>query len=112
MAKAPAAPKPLTKTEIYNSIAESTGLSKKEVNAVFDELTGLIAQELGKGKKTDDKAFTIPGLCKIVTKFKPATKEHQKPDPFNPGQMMTVKAKPASQQVKIRPLKGLKDMVN
>jgi hypothetical protein len=42
---------------------------------------------------------------------KPAVKAHTRPDPFNPGQMMQVKAKPARKVVKVRPLKGLKDRV-
>lgn len=112
MAKA-AAKKPPTKTEIFNAIAEDTGLNKKQVAEVFDSLAGEINKSLAAGKKTDEKSFTIPGLCKIVTKYKPAQKGGvEKPDPFNPGQTMITKAKPASQQVKIRPLKALKDMVN
>jgi len=102
--------KPPTKTEIFNSIAEETGLSKKEIAAVFDSLAGLIGKELSKGKKTDSKSFTIPGLCKIVTKYKPATQERTGIDPFTKEERV-FKAKPASQQVKIRPLKALKDMV-
>ena len=101
-----------TKTEIYNQIAESCGLTKKQVACVFDALHGLIATELGKGKKTDAKSFTIPGLAKIVTKYKPATKGgEKKTNPFT-GEEMITKPKPASQTVKIRPLKALKDMVN
>lgn len=104
--------KPPTKSEIFNAIAESTGLAKKDVSNVFDALTKVIASELGKGKKTDDKGFTIPGLCKIVTKYKPATKGgEKKTNPFT-GEEMITKPKPASQTVKIRPLKALKDMVN
>jgi len=103
--------KPLTKTQIVTTLAESTGLSKKEVTAVFESMTELISAELNKGKKTDPKQFTIPGLCKIVTKYKPAEKGGQKKiNPFT-GEEMVTKPKPASQQIKIRPLKALKDMV-
>ena len=42
MAKA-AAKKPPTKTEIYANIAESTGLTKKDVGAVFEALNDEIA---------------------------------------------------------------------
>ncbi len=105
------AAKALTKTEIYNNIADATGLTKKQVSSVFDALADVIATELSKGKKTDPKQFTIPGLAKIVTKYKPATKERPGTNPFT-GEATIIKAKPASQQIKIRPLKGLKDMVN
>ena len=112
MAKA-AAKKPPTKTEIFNAIAEDTGLTKKQVAEVLDSLSGQISKALSTGKKTDEKSFTIPGLCKIVTKYKPAVKGGEKKEnPFNPGEMIITKPKPASQQVKIRPLKALKDMAN
>lgn len=105
--KAPAAKAP-TKTEIMNNIAEETGLAKKDVIAVFEALN----TEIGKAvSKKGPGVFTIPGLCKIVIKDKPATpaKKNQ-PDPFNPGQFRDIAAKPASRQVKVRPLKALKDM--
>ena len=107
---AKATTKALTKTEIYNSIAETTGLSKKDIAGVFDALGSLIEGELNKGKKTDAKQFTIPGLCKIVTQYKPATKERPGKNPFT-GEDIMLKAKPACNVVKIRPLKALKDMV-
>ncbi|MCA9216865.1 MAG: HU family DNA-binding protein [Planctomycetales bacterium] len=112
MAKAVAKKAP-TKTEIFNAIAEETGLNKKDVAAVFESLSGQISRALSAGKKTDEKSFTLPGLCKIVTKYKPAVKGgEERENPFNPGEMIITKPKPASQQVKIRPLKALKDMVN
>lgn len=111
MAKKAAAAKPLTKTEILVSLSETTGVAKKDVGAVFDALGDLIDKELNKGAKTADKGFTIPGLCKIVTKYKPATKARKGINPFTKEEQM-FKAKPASQQIKIRPLKKLKDAVN
>jgi len=47
---------------------------------------------------------------KITVITKPATKATQRANPFKPGEMMTVKAKPARKVVKIRALKALKDM--
>ena len=104
---AKAAPKPPTKTEVYSSIAESTGVSKRDVSGVFDALNDQIQKALtGRGPKS----FTIPGLCKIVVQNKPATKEREGINPFT-GEKTTFKAKPARNVVKIRPLKKLKDMV-
>ena len=100
--------KPATKTEVLSNIAESTGLSKKEVSAVLESLSGEIKKGIG---KRGPGAFTIPGLCKIVVQRKPATKATTRPNPFKPGEMMEVAAKPARNVVKIRPLKNLKDMV-
>lgn len=103
--------KPPTKSQIYQDIADETELTKKQVAAVFDALTGMISKQLSKGKKTDVKSFTVPGLCKIVTKYKPATKGGEvRRNPFT-GEDMVTKPKEASQTVKIRPLKALKDMV-
>lgn len=106
MAKSAAA-KPMTKTEILNALSEKTGLAKKDVAAVFDELSGLIAGELS---KNGSPGFNVPGLMKITVKRKPATIERPGTNPFT-GEATIFKAKPASNVVKIRPLKGLKDMV-
>ena len=106
---AKAAPKPPTKTEIYASIADSTGLTKKQVGEVFDSLEKLIQKSLtGRGAP---KMFALPGMCKITVQHKPATKEREGRNPFT-GEMTIFKAKPAKNVVKIRPLKKLKDMVS
>lgn len=105
---AKAAPKPPTKTEIYASIADTTGLTKKQVAEVFDALDAQIEKALtGRGAP---KMFSIPGLCKITLQHKPATKEREGINPFT-GEPTIFKAKPAKNVVKIRPLKKLKDMV-
>jgi len=102
-----AAAKPATKSEILKSLSESTGLSKKEVVAVFDALNGLIKKELSK-----KSLFSIPGLVRLKVIKKPATKAGKRPNPFKPGEMMEVKAKPARKVVKAQPLKALKDSVS
>lgn len=102
---ASAAAKPPTKSEVFTSIADATGLSKRDVSAVFDTLGGVIQKSLKK-----HQAFTLPGLAKLVVKKKPATKARKGINPFT-GEEMMFKAKPASKQVKIRPLKNLKEMV-
>ena len=47
-AKKSASAKPPTKTEIQTQIAESTGLSKKEVASVFNALAEVIGKNLSK----------------------------------------------------------------
>ena len=59
MAKAPQ--KAPTKTQILANIAEETELSKKDVAAVFDALTGEIANALAKGGPGQ---FAIPVFAK------------------------------------------------
>ena len=98
-----------TKTEILTNIAAATGLTKKEVAGVLDALTAEIKKSLS---SRGAGAFSLPGLIKIEKKrvaARPAKKGV--PNPFRPGELMDVKARPAYNKVKVRPLKNLKDMV-
>jgi nucleoid DNA-binding protein len=97
-----------TKSQIFAQIAEDTGLTRKDVAAVFDALAGQIKKNLG--GRNGPGIFTIPGLVKMRVVKKPATKERKGINPFT-GQEMIFKAKPASKTVKVAALKGLKDMV-
>ena len=99
--------KPMTKTDVINALAESSGLSRKDVGTMMTHLSELIGKEIG---KKGPQVFNVPGLMKISVATKPATKATQRPSPFKPGEMMTVKAKPARKVIKIRALKALKDM--
>ncbi|GGY35277.1 hypothetical protein GCM10011297_05450 [Bacterioplanes sanyensis] len=97
-----------TKTQLLNEIADNTGLSRKDVAAVLDELGIVIERHI---KKRAVGEFTLPGLLKIKTVKKPAQKARKGvPNPFRPGETMDVAAKPASTKVKVTPLKKLKDM--
>ena len=102
-----AAKTPMTKSVIMDEIAGNTGLTKKEVSSVFDELSILIERHIKKGAAGQ---FALPGLMKIEVKRKPATKARKGINPFT-GEETIFKAKPARNVVKIRPLKRMKDMV-
>lgn len=99
--------KPRSKSDVQAVIAEHVGISKKEVAAVFDTMSQLIAADLSKGNAG---TFNVPGLMKVTVQRKPATKARQGINPFT-GEMTTFKAKPARNVIKVRPLKALKDMV-
>ena len=101
-------PKAMTKSEVFRTISEDTGLTRKEVSAVFDSLSGLIKKNLN--GRSAPGIFTVPGLMKIKVVKKPATKARKGINPFT-GEEMMFKAKPASKGVKVLALKGLKDMV-
>jgi len=107
MAKSATAKKSMTKSEVFATVAAETELSRKQVAAVFDALTGLIADNLG---KKGPGIFTVPGLLKLKVVRKPATKERKGINPFT-GQETIFKAKPARNVVKALPLKNLKSMV-
>ena len=96
-----------SKTQIIDQIAASTELSRKQVAAVLDSLTDVIEAHV---KKNAVGEFVLPGLLKISTVRKPAVKARKGINPFTKEEVM-FKAKPATTVVKVRPLKGLKDMV-
>jgi len=97
-----------TKTQLFLHIAEETGLARKDVANVFESLGNVIE---GHVKSRGAGEFKIPGLMKVKINKKPATKARKNvPNPFKPGELMDVKAKPARKVVKVLPLKALKDM--
>lgn len=109
MAKKEAAKKAPTKTEILTSIAEETQLTKKQVGSVLDALADEIKKSLS---ARGPGVFAIPGLVKIEKRKVPARPARKNvPNPFKPGELMNVAAKPASTKLKVRPLKNLKSFV-
>jgi hypothetical protein len=111
------APKAKSKSQVFKDLAEmmkgklgkDVAVKPKDVAAFFTTLQEYIKKELGK-KGTG--VLALPGLVKMKRVTKPATKAGQRPNPFKPGEMMTVKARPARTDVKVRPLKNLKDLVS
>lgn len=99
--------KPFTKGQLFTTLAGRTGLQRREVTAVFDELKSIVAAHV---KKQGPGQFTLPGLVKLTVNHKPATKARKGINPFT-GEEMMFKAKPARNVVKARALKQLKEMV-
>ena len=95
----------LTKSQILASISESTGLTKKQVSSVMDEMHSLMERSI---KKRGVGEFTVPGILKVTTVKKPARKARKGINPFTKEEVV-FKAKPASTAVKIRALKKLKE---
>ncbi|MFB3113049.1 MAG: HU family DNA-binding protein [Gemmatimonadales bacterium] len=107
--KTAATKKPMTKSELLNAISDETNLNRREVSAVLDALSAQISKSLG---RRGAGAFTLPGLVKIEKKKVPARPARKGvPNPFKPGELMDVAARPATTKVKVRALKNLKDMV-
>ena len=94
---------PRTKSQIFNTIAEATEMSRKEVTSVISTLESMMVADLKKGT-----AVKFMGM-KLTVKKKPATKARKGRNPFT-GEDMMFKAKPASTVVKVRPLSKLKEM--
>jgi len=110
MAKKAASPaaKPMSQTEVVNSLAESTQLTKKQIKEVLESLSALIGNNIG---KKGPGVFTIPGLCKIQVKVKDATPARKHVWVPLVKEYRDIPAKPARKQVKVSPVKKLKDMV-
>ena len=49
---------PLSKTDLMNAIAEDTGMQRKDVKAVLDSLSGVIAGHMAPGAAG---VFKMPG---------------------------------------------------
>lgn len=96
-----------SKSEIYGVIADHVGITKKEVAAVFDTMGQIIEADLKKGAVG---SFNVPGMMKVLVQNKKAVKARKGINPFT-GEETMFKAKPARRIVKVRPLKGLKDLV-
>ncbi len=107
MAEKKSAPKRMTKAQVVAELATMTELDKKTVNNVFLCLSQIIKKELGARGPGE---FVVPGLVKLKTVKKPATKDRQGTNPFTKEPML-IKGKPASKKVRATAVKALKDMV-
>lgn len=97
-----------TKSQLFAHISEDTGVARRDVAKVFESLSDVMEAHV-KGRGVGE--FKLPGLLKVKVTKKPATKARKNvPNPFRPGELMDVKAKPARKVVKVLPLKALKDM--
>ncbi len=97
--------KGLTKSEFVGEVAGKSGLSKKDVNAVFEAAMAVAVAQLKQGGEV-----TLPGLAKLKAVHKPAKPAHEGVNPFTKQPQMFA-AKPASTKVKFSPVKALKDAV-
>jgi len=97
-----------TKSQILSTLAEDTGLSKKDVTNVLEALADLAHAHLRKGGSGE---FSVPALgIKLRRVIKPAREARKGTNPFT-GEEIMIKAKPATTSVKATALKALKDAV-
>ena len=105
-AKKAAEKKALTKSQLIAHLAEKTELSKKQVDSVLTEIIEAIKLQLstkGPGK------FVYPGLARITLTRRDAVKGGVKKINRLTGKEYETKDKPAYNQVKIRPIKAIKE---
>merc|ERR1711862_639326 len=96
--------KAMTKTAMVAALADKCELKKKVCTKLIGSLTTIATKEVTGKTGT----FSIPGLFKLKTRMKPATKAGKK-EIF--GKMMMVKAKPAKKIVKAFALGALKKSI-
>merc|ERR1712000_309705 len=95
--------KPMTKGGLAEALATETEIKKSECMKIVNSLAGIASEQVKSAG-----LFTIPGLCRIKTRVKPATKAGKR-ECF--GQVMMVKAKPAKTVVKAFAVAALKAAV-
>merc|ERR1712050_287551 len=98
-----AATKAMTKGALCDTLATATELKKSVCSKILDTLAATATSEVKKAGK-----FTLPGLCMIKTRLKPATKAGKR-EVF--GKLVMVKARPARTVVKAFPVSALKKSV-
>merc|ERR1719301_212372 len=95
--------KAMTKGAMIKTLAEQHEMKTKVCSGLLESLANLATAEV---KKTG--VFTIPGLCRIKTRVKPATKAGVR---MAFGQEVKVKAKPARTVVKAFAVAALKSQI-
>jgi DNA-binding protein HU-beta len=99
--------KRMSKSQFVTTLAEKSGLNKKQATSALDTINAMVAQQLGKRGPGE---VLIPGLLRLNIVNKPATRQHEGVNPFT-KEPMTYKAKAARKVIRARPLKALKDAV-
>ena len=99
--------KRMSKSQFVTTLAEKSGLNKKQATSALDTINAMVAQQLGKRGPGE---VIIPGLLNINVVDKPATPQHEGVNPFT-KEPMTYKAKAARKVIRVRLLKALKDAV-
>ena len=95
--------KVMTKGALIKAIAEKHELKTKVCSGLLESLATLATAEVKK-----NGIFTIPGLCRIKTRLKPATKAGIR---MAFGVETKCKAKPARTIVKAFPVSALKKQI-
>merc|ERR1712186_218306 len=90
----------MTKGALADALATACEMGKKDAVKALASLAEIATAEVKKSG-----VFTLPGLCRIKTRKKPATKAGKR-EVF--GKVVVVKAKPARTIVKAFPVAALK----
>jgi DNA-binding protein HU-beta len=89
---------PLTQSQMIAAVADRAEMSKADAKRALDALNEIVLQELGNAQKV-----RLGGLVQLTVRVKPATKKRTGRNPAT-GEEITIAAKPASVDVRARPL--------
>jgi DNA-binding protein HU-beta len=89
---------PLTQTQLASAVADRSGLTKNEARRALVAFEEVILGELGNAEKV-----RVGGLVQLTVRVKPAQKKRKGRNPAT-GEEITIAAKPASVDVRARPL--------
>ena len=88
----------LTQPQMIAAVADRAGMSKADTKRALDALDEIVLEELGNAQKV-----RLGGLVQLTVRVKPATKKRTGRNPAT-GEEITIAAKPASVDVRARPL--------
>ena len=89
---------PLTQTQLASAVADRAEISRAEAKRVLAVLEEIVLEELGNAQKV-----RIGGLVQLTVRVKPAQKSRNGRNPAT-GEEITIAAKPASVDLRARPL--------
>ena len=88
----------LTQSQMVAAVADRADLSRADAKPALDALDEIVLEELGNAQKV-----RLGGLVQLTVRVKPATKKRIGRNPAT-GEEITIAAKPASVDVRARPL--------
>ena len=88
----------LTQSQMVAAVADRADMSRADAKRALDALDEIVLEELGNAQKV-----RLGGLVQLTVRVKPATKKRTGRNPAT-GEEITIAAKPASVDVRARPL--------
>jgi DNA-binding protein HU-beta len=89
---------PLTQTQLASAVADRAEINRNEAKRVLAALEEVVLEELGNAQKV-----RVGGLVQLTVRVKPAQKARKGRNPAT-GEEITIAAKPASVDLRARPL--------
>jgi nucleoid DNA-binding protein len=89
---------PLTQAQLAGALAERVEMTKADAKYILEALEDIVLEEIGNAEKV-----RIGGLVQLTVRVKPATKARKGRNPAT-GEEITIAPKPASVDIKARPL--------